>query len=163
VEMIEAAAMLADMPVVLWFVGAAGIDVPERISRNKNIRWLGPRDRAAVHAYYQTGDIFILPTHSDGFALTQLEAQAWGMPIIASKNCGQVVRDGENGVLLPEVTSAAIVRAISELLANPGLLSKMSQSAIEMSAQFHPEAILQQLETCLDEPQVQNFSRATDS
>jgi glycosyltransferase involved in cell wall biosynthesis len=155
--MIEAAAMLVDMPVVLWFVGASGMSLPERISRNKNIRWLGPKDRAAVQAHYQAADIFILPTHSDGFALTQLEAQAWGVPIIASKNCGQVVRDGDNGVLLQEVTPAAIVKAISELLATPGLLSKMSQSALEMSAHFQPEAILQQLETCLDEPQVKDF------
>ena len=58
--------------------------------------------------------------------------------IMASKNCGQVVIDRENGVLLPEVTPTAIVKAISELLADPGLLS---QKAIEMSTRFQPEGL----------------------
>jgi glycosyltransferase involved in cell wall biosynthesis len=36
----------------------------------------------------------ILPTLSDGFALTQLEALAYGCPVIASQFCGEVVTPG---------------------------------------------------------------------
>jgi glycosyltransferase involved in cell wall biosynthesis len=151
-EMLEAADLLASAPVVLSFIGTPGIQRPPLAATNPRIRWLGSVPRAAVHDHYQASDVFILPTHSDGFGLTQLEAQAWGLPIIASQHCGEVVEHGANGLLLPEVTASAITDAISWMLANPLLLSEMSQKAIERSVQFRPEVILKKLETCLSDP-----------
>jgi hypothetical protein len=70
------------------------------------------------------------------------------------------VKHGANGLLLSEVTGQAIAEAISGLLEKPGVLSKMSQSAIERSGQFRPQVILKELETCLDEPSYMDLSRA---
>jgi glycosyltransferase involved in cell wall biosynthesis len=55
-----------------------------------------------------------------------LEAQAWKLPVIASRYCGEVVRDGVNGVLLEEVNSVAIAEAIRGFLRSPERLSEMS-------------------------------------
>jgi glycosyltransferase involved in cell wall biosynthesis len=151
VEMLEAADLLASAPVVWWFIGTPGIHRPALAAANPRIRWLGSVPRAAVHAHYLASDVFILPTHSDGFGLTQLEAQAWGLPVIASRHCGEVVEHGANGLLLPEVTARAITDAISLMLANPSLLPEMSQKAVECSIQFRPEVILKKLETCLND------------
>jgi glycosyltransferase involved in cell wall biosynthesis len=56
--------------------------------------------RAVTHcgtdAFYERADLFLFPTLSDGFGLTNLEAQAWSLPIVASRFCGEVVRDGVN-------------------------------------------------------------------
>jgi glycosyltransferase involved in cell wall biosynthesis len=38
----------------------------------------------------------VFPTFSDGFGLTQLEAQAWILPIITTNFCGKLVEDEQN-------------------------------------------------------------------
>jgi glycosyltransferase involved in cell wall biosynthesis len=69
---------------------------------------------------------------SDGFGLTQLEAQAWKLPVIASRYCGEVVRDEVNGVVLEEVSGASIAEVLSELLREPEKLSAMAgRSGVE--------------------------------
>jgi len=70
--------------------------------------------------------VFVFPTHSDGFGLTQLEAQAWRLPVIASKHCGEVVADGVNGMRLDEVTPECIQRALRHCCANPQMLRQWS-------------------------------------
>jgi glycosyltransferase involved in cell wall biosynthesis len=59
----------------------------------------------------------ILPTLSDGFAITQLEALAHGCPVIASSFCGEVVTPGRNGWLLPSLEPEAIAATIAEAMA----------------------------------------------
>ena len=68
----------------------------------------------------------ILPTLSDGFGLTQLEAQAWSLPIIASRFCGEVVRDGQNGLLLENLTGETIHEVLRQCIANPELLAQLA-------------------------------------
>jgi glycosyltransferase involved in cell wall biosynthesis len=104
--LLEAARLLQDQPIEFWLVGSVGID---RSQVNlPNVRWVGSVPRSETARYYQRADIFLFPTLSDGFGLTQLEAQAWKLPIVASDRCGETVRDGVNGRVLAEVTGAAI-------------------------------------------------------
>ncbi|HWF89467.1 MAG TPA: glycosyltransferase, partial [Pyrinomonadaceae bacterium] len=71
-------------------------------------------------------------TLSDGFGLTQLEAQAWKLPVIASRFCGEVVCDGMNGIVLDEVSGKTIADVIISLLRAPERLSAMSiQSGVD--------------------------------
>jgi glycosyltransferase involved in cell wall biosynthesis len=61
-----------------------------------------------------------------------LEAQAWKLPVIASRYCGEVVRDGVNGVVLEEVSGVAIAEVIRGLLRQPEKLLGMSiRSGVE--------------------------------
>ncbi len=76
--------------------------------------WCAPR--IEVDKYYKDADVFIFPTFSDGFGLTQLEAQSWKLPVIASRHCGEVVRDGVNGVILEEVSGQAIADVLLKFL-----------------------------------------------
>jgi glycosyltransferase involved in cell wall biosynthesis len=66
---------------------------------------------------------------SDGFGLTQLEALAHRLPVIASRRCGEVVTDGVNGLLLDEPTTAAIEEALLSCLHNPDQLAQFSKNA----------------------------------
>jgi glycosyltransferase involved in cell wall biosynthesis len=59
--------------------------------------------------------------------LTQLEAQSWKLPVIASRFCGEVVQNEHNGVILEEVSAAAIAKVISELLRSPQRLAMMAR------------------------------------
>jgi glycosyltransferase involved in cell wall biosynthesis len=58
--------------------------------------------------------------------MAQVEALEWRLPIIASRSSGRVVRDGVNGLLLPEVSATAIAAAIRQVL-DPAVLARLSQ------------------------------------
>lgn len=125
-QLLDAVQLLKGEPVEFWFVGPIQITVPQKLRLHPQCRWFGAAPRVAVDNYYRDADVFILPTLSDGFGLTQLEAQSWKLPVIASRYCGEVVRDGFNGVLLDEVSGEAIANVLREFLQAPHTLSAMS-------------------------------------
>jgi len=126
-EVLEAARFFANEPVEFWFVGPQQMTVPPDLRNASYIKWFGPVPRTQVARFYREADVFIFPTFSDGFGLTQLEAQSWKLPLIASRFCGAVVQDDRNGVLLEEVSAEAIAEVVSELLRSPQRLAEMSQ------------------------------------
>ena len=125
-QLLEAVELLSGENVEFWFVGPTQIDVPQSFRMHPQVRWFGAAPRVEVASYYRDADVFIFPTLSDGFGLTQLEAQSWKLPVIASRCCGEVVRDGFNGVILEEVSGRAIADALLRLLRSPEMLSGMS-------------------------------------
>jgi glycosyltransferase involved in cell wall biosynthesis len=129
-RLLEAAQALRNEPVEFWMVGPRQCRPPEQLLRLKNVRWFGRIAYANAAQYYLDADIFILPTLSDGFALAQLEAQAHGLPVIASQRCGEVVHDGINGIVLEEPTPDAIVAALQLCLRNPDQLAQFSENAM---------------------------------
>jgi glycosyltransferase involved in cell wall biosynthesis len=125
-RLFDAVAMLSEQPIEFWFVGPLQVAVPEALRGNKNVKWFDVVPRDAVAEYYRDADVFIFPTLSDGFGLTQLEAQSWKLPVIASLYCGSVVRHDVNGLILPEVSRRAIADALLSLLRSPEKLRQMS-------------------------------------
>lgn len=128
-ETLEAMTLLEKEPVELWMVGPKPATLPARWRNHHQVIWPGSVPRSKAADYYRKADVFLFPTHSDGFGMTQLEAQAWKLPIIASRNGGNVVRDGENGVLLDRVTPVTIARAVREILGDPSQLSSFSEQS----------------------------------
>ena len=116
-------------PVEFRMVGPVTIGLSEALRNHPQIRWVGPVPRSEVAREYQQADVLIFPTFSDGFGITQLEAQAWKLPIIASKNCGEVVRHLENGYVLPMVSPVDIAAAIRWIMAEPDRLGTMSRNS----------------------------------
>ncbi|MEP0918343.1 glycosyltransferase family 4 protein [Leptolyngbya sp. DQ-M1] len=129
---LEAAAQLRDRPIEFWIVGSSEIESPS--TEHLKIRWLNGVPRSMTAQYYQQADVFLFPTLSDGFGLTQLEAQAWKLPLIVSKFCGEVVSDGINGRVLPEVSGAAIAQVLQSFLDQPQQLIELSQGSRSRSA-----------------------------
>jgi len=125
-QLLEAVKLLSGEHVEFWFVGPVQISVPQELKLHPQVRWFGAAPRVSVESYYRDADVFIFPTLSDGFGLTQLEAQAWKLPVIASRYCGEVVRDGFNGAVLKDLTGRTITDALLELLRSPEKLRAMS-------------------------------------
>src|SRR5207253_6574109 len=129
-RLLEAARILRDEPVEFWMVGPVEIANARTVGDSGRVKWFGPVTRENAADYYRNADVFILPTLSDGFAITQLEAQAHGLPVIASKNCGKVVENGVNGIILDEPSAACIAHAIRDCIANPDRLQKLAEASV---------------------------------
>jgi len=128
-RLLKVARSFQSEPVEFLMVGPIQINIPEHLRSNPKIQWVGPVARNKVRNYYQRADVLILPTLSDGFALTQLEALAHRLPVIASRQCGDVITDRVNGLLLEEPTAAAIEEALRFCLHNPDRLAQFSENA----------------------------------
>lgn len=128
-RVLDAARLLAGEPVEFWLVGPSELAEPPGAEEAPAVKWFGAVPRSEVTRFYREADVFLFPTLSDGFGLTQLEAQAQGLPVVATRRCGEVVRHGVNGLLLAEPTPDAIAGALRELLAQPGRLAAMSAAS----------------------------------
>lgn len=124
--LLDAIRQLGDEPIEFTFVGPVQISIPADLRNNRQVRWQGPAPRRATSQFYKDADVFLFPTFSDGFGLTQLEAQAWKLPIITTRFCGEVVEHGRNGWVLPENTPQSIAQILRECLRDPGRLQAAS-------------------------------------
>jgi len=136
-QLFEAMKILKNAPVAFIIAGALMVKVPDDISSLTNTRFLGPVDQKTAEDLYQTSDIFLFPTLSDGFGLTQLEALGHGLPIISSKNCALVIENRVTGLVLNEVSPESIAEAIMELVRDPDLLARLKANAC-VPDRFHP-------------------------
>jgi glycosyltransferase involved in cell wall biosynthesis len=129
--LIEAARMLERENIHFDVVGPVGILPGAVAAAARNMTFHGPvsRDRAAE--WYRQSDLFVLPTLSDGFALTQLEALAHGLPVIATPNCGRVVEPGKTGFVIPPRDARALADAILKFAADRNLPASMAPACRE--------------------------------
>ena len=131
VELIEAVDKLAHHHVHWTMVGGGDADLLNQLRLRDNVTVTGQVDRKSAIKYYQNADVFILPTHSDGFAITLLEAAAFGLPIVASPFCGDVVRNGVDGLTISEVSSDAITNSIQILIESPESLAQFRANQLD--------------------------------
>jgi len=75
-------------------------------------------------------DIFVLPSHREGFPRSLIEASAMGLPVIATdiRGCREVVDDGKTGFLVPIRDHGALAEAILDLLRHPDLAESMGKA-----------------------------------
>jgi glycosyltransferase involved in cell wall biosynthesis len=127
--LLQAITLLRSEPIEFTLAGDTQVEIPAELRHDARVRWVGSVPREQTQRFYRDADLFVFPTFSDGFGLTQLEAQSWRLPIITTSFCGKVVEDGRNGWLLPDVTPDAIAQAIRRARESPTKLQEMSASA----------------------------------
>ncbi|TWT72936.1 glycosyltransferase family 4 protein [Allorhodopirellula solitaria] len=133
-------AMEAD-PVQWTIVGPGDEDLLAQFRQTPRTNVVGPVTRSQAAEYYQKADVFILPTHSDGYALTQLEAASYGLPLITSRFCGEVVTEGQNGILINRIHAEEIVRSVQYLLTNPVELTRMARNQLHSEFLAIPDLV----------------------
>jgi glycosyltransferase involved in cell wall biosynthesis len=124
--LLSAIKLLAGAPIEFWIVGPVQIEVPVEMKTSPRVRWFGKVDRDAIHGFYRRADVFVLPTFSDGFGLTQLEARAWHLPVLASRFCGDVVSNGVDGWKLKDLSGEEIATCLRAWLENPNQLKALA-------------------------------------
>src|SRR5690606_36362314 len=75
-------------------------------------------------------DVFVLPSHREGFPRAAMEASAMGLPVVATdiRGCREVVDPGRNGLLVPVGDPRALREAMEEL-ADPQVRRRLSAGA----------------------------------
>jgi len=124
--------------------------IPEKILRKWHsediIEWWGHRDD--MPEVFGQSNIVVLPTtYGEGVPKVLLEAASCGRAIVATDcpGCREIVRNNENGLLIPPYDSKALSNAIKILIKNPKLRSKMgAQGRKIVEAEFSEEIVVKQ-------------------
>ncbi len=146
------AAVNREIPSALVMVG----DGPDRGIAEQHARSLGVESSTfflgkidAVAPLLASADLFLLPSQSESFGLSALEALACGVPVVASKAGGlaEVVIDGVTGALREVGDVPAMAQAAVEILRDRERWRSVSEAAaLDARARFAQEDIVAQYE-----------------
>ena len=100
------------------------------------LQFLGRVPRAQVRNEFASADIFVLPTLAEGSATVVYEAMAMGLPVITTRAAGSVIRNGVDGVIVPERDPEALAAAIERLVADRALRDAIGEAARESARQW---------------------------
>jgi glycosyltransferase involved in cell wall biosynthesis len=142
---LEAARLLKDTPIKFIVAGQINISEQAVKSAPANVEFLGRVIRGQAETVYRSADLFVLPTISDSFALTQVEAMANGLPVIATERCGKVVTPGVDGEIIPTADAPALAETIAKLAADRPRVAEMSRNALLKARSFSIDSYGQQV------------------
>lgn len=99
----------------------------------QRISFLGASDD--LEQEYQQADLFVLPSHYEGYGMVYAEAIAHGLPVVATQ-CGAVTQlvPANAGRIIPVGNHEALRATLSELLSNSDLRVQLQQGARQASA-----------------------------
>jgi glycosyltransferase involved in cell wall biosynthesis len=121
------------------------------------VEWWGLRDD--MPSILRQSAIVVLPSYREGVPRILLEAAASGRPIVTTDvpGCREVVRNGENGFLVPMRDSSALAKSIKKLIDDPLLRRRMgARSRSIAEAEFSEDMIVGQTVALLKESVASN-------
>ena len=102
------------------------------------IDWHGRVAYNKLPELYKQMDIVWVPSRSEGFGLSAIEAMAQGCVVIASRTGGltEIVSDGEDGLLFQTTNSDDLALKTLNLLDNPQLRKQIAENAVTKAKQY---------------------------
>ena len=149
-------AVAANDGVVLLIAGEGDERAPlerrvEELGLGDRVRFLGAQPRDRVLELFRAADASILSSSWENFPHTVVEALAVGTPVLATATGGvaEVVRDGENGLLVPSGDAAALADAVRRFFGDEALRERLRAAAASSVAEYAPEVVFARLEETL--------------
>ena len=106
----------------------------------------GPKYGEQKRHTFAEADIMAFPTYNDAYPLVVLEAMSHGLPVVSTYEGAipDMVRDGENGFLVPVKDPAAVADCLLKLIVDPGLRTKMGQAGRNRYEQEFTQSVFEQ-------------------
>jgi glycosyltransferase involved in cell wall biosynthesis len=113
----------------LWLVGTVHEEAKPHLKDfwRDNIRTVGfVRD---PENYLNQGTVYVFPSQWEGSAKTVYEAAACGLPAITTREAGDVIRDGVEGMIIQPGDVDAIAAGLEHLYQHPEIVERMGAAA----------------------------------
>lgn len=149
---------LVDLPdAVLWIAGegpeqkrlkalAVELEVSDRV------RWLGWRSDPG--RLYATADVCLFPSRFEPLGNVVIQCWAHGLPVVAAASVGPrgLIRDREDGLLVPVDDAAALADEAERLLNSPPLRERLAAAGrARVAAEFSKAAVVAQWRALFDQ------------
>jgi glycosyltransferase involved in cell wall biosynthesis len=149
---------LASVPDVTLAIAGDG---PERgalerqareLRLDERVSFLGSVPREQVLRLFRAAEASVLPSAWENFPHAVVEALAVGCPVIATAVGGvpEVVRDGENGLLVAPGDPAALAAAIARYFADEQLRGRLRDAAAGSVHGYSEQAVFTTIEAELE-------------
>lgn len=120
---------LVEAGVVFVLAGDGILSKEVDEAQGESLRWIGRLSSSDISALLQQSDLLCLPTRSEGFATTLLEASACGCPSVVTDVGGarELFPNEHFGTIIDSMDSDAVEQAIYSLVKNPDKLAEQSR------------------------------------
>jgi len=119
----------------------------------ERVRFLGALPRERLPSIYAAADLLLATSFaSETFGIGLVEAQACGLPVVASRFGGfpEVIDEGRTGLLVPPRDPVALAAAVRSLLDDPARRHALAAAAPGWAAQFSWSAVVDRIEAVYD-------------
>lgn len=102
------------------------------------VRFASPQPQPVLADWYRAATVTVVPSYTESFGLVALESQACGTPVVATAVGGLLtaVSDGRSGLLVDGHDPADFAAALSSLIRQPRLRSRLAEGAIDHAGRF---------------------------
>lgn len=110
----------------------------DRTGVTSNVEFHESVSQETLLGFYSDCDILVLPSKTEGWGLSLMEAMACGKAVVASRVGGvpELVREGIDGILVEPGDVAALAEAMTKLLSDSALRSQMGRAGRERAGEF---------------------------
>lgn len=114
-----------------------------------DIRFLGPVSRNQALRLYNTASVFVYPSFFEGFGFPPLEAQACGLPVVASNKTSLPEILGDSAVLVDPSDVEALAGVMEKVITDESLQKELKNKGFENVKRFNWTRTAQELLQCL--------------
>ena len=110
------------------------------------VHFVGRVDRAGAVALFKGCSFFVLPSRHEPMGIVNLEAMAAGKAVVASRVGGvpELVKQDENGLLVPPGDEEALADALLQLVRDPARNARLGANGAQRVRAFDWDAIAEQ-------------------
>ncbi len=101
----------------------------------KHITFVGTVPQEDLKDFLTVSDVYLFPSLCEGCASSGMEALAAGLPVIATKESGLPIENGENGIIIKSKDTNEIVSALKMIARDPHIRESLGKKAATLIAE----------------------------